>query len=354
MVVLPSSSRRLRGRGPDPAREPLPGIPAATPPRPRGSASEAHGGPFGALWLGALLLGACTSGAAAPAKEAFDEARAWRDLERIVAFGERPSGSARNRELRAWLEQELRGLGLETVREPFRATTPIGELEFENLWADVAPPGGAAAGGEPPIVVLATHFDTKRLPFRFVGANDGGSGTAVLLELARVLVAAERPRSVTYRLLFLDGEEAVRPWWEDPDNTYGSRHHVEQLRRDGGLRRIAACVLLDMVGDADLRLTSDSSSTPELLELFFAAAREAGLGRHVDGTRKEVLDDHLPFLAAGIPSVDLIDLEYGGPGNPVWHTEADTLERCSAASLGAAGRIVLSGLPRLERWIAER
>ncbi len=301
-----------------------------------------------------VLLGCvagCTSGAAAPSGEPFDEARAWRQLQAIVAFGERPSGTPKNRALRDYLVAELRAAGLSPVVEPFRAATPVGELEFANVFADLPPTGGPA--DEAPLVVLATHFDTKRLPFRFVGANDGGSGTAVLLELARALAASQRTRAHAYRLLFLDGEEAVQQWWEDPDNTYGSRHHVAELRRTGQLRRVQACVLLDMVGDADLRLTADRSSTPALLELFFVAARDIGLGRHVGGVSKEVLDDHLPFLAADVPSVDLIDLEFG-PGNELWHTAADTLENCSQASLGATGRIVLAGLPRLERWLAER
>lgn len=296
------------------------------------------------------LVAGCTSGAAAPVGEPFDEGRAWRHLETIVGLGERPSGSSKNRALRDYIEAELRAAGLSPVVEPFRAKTPIGELDFANVWADV--PASAGAAEDAPFIVIATHFDTKRLPFRFVGANDGGSGTAVLLELARLLGSAGRERPIAYRLLFLDGEEAVRPHWDDPDNTYGSRHHVAELQRKGQLGRVRACVLLDMVGDADLRLTSDLSSTPELLELFFAAARDAGLGRHVDGVRKEVLDDHLHFLAADIPSVDLIDLEFGR-SNERWHTAEDTLENCSPSSLGVAGRIVLAGLPRLERWLAK-
>lgn len=299
------------------------------------------------LVLALFLAPACTSDAA-PASDSFDQAHAWQQLEAIVAYGERPAGSTKNRALREHLAGELHALGLSPVVEGFRERTPIGELEFANVWADVAATKGAADAA--PIVVLCTHFDTKRMPFAFLGANDGGSGTAVLLELARSLASSERPRPVTYRVVFLDGEEATRPWWEDPDNTYGSKRFVEDLGKSGELPRVRACVLLDMVGDADLRLTTERASTPALLELFFEAARGAGLGAHIDGPAKEISDDHQPFLAAGIPSVDLIDFDYG-PGNSLWHSAKDTLEGCSADSLGAIGRIVLAGLPRLEALV---
>lgn len=297
--------------------------------------------------IGALGAG-CSSGTAAPPRQApFDEGRAWAHLEHLVSLGPRPPGSEALEATRRYLSEQLAALGLEPVREPFTARTPLGPIEMANVYADL--PG---EGEAPPIVVLCTHFDTKRFDFEFVGANDGGSGTAVLLEIARLL-AKGPPRPVTYRFLFLDGEEALRPVWVDPDNTYGSRHHVEQLRKSGLLQRIGACVLLDMVGDADLRLNRDLNSDPKLLELFFEAAREAGLGRHVDGRREAVRDDHIPFLRAGIAAVDLIDLEYG-PDRSYWHTAEDTLEHCSRQSLGVIGRIVMLGLPRLETWLEER
>jgi len=199
---------------------------------------------------------------------------------------------------------------------------------------------------------VCTHFDTKLSSERFVGANDGGSGTAVLLELARVLAAAG-PRSLTYRFLFLDGEEALNWTWKDPDNTYGARHHAAGLKASGLSERVRACVLLDMVGDADLGILREAYSDRRLTDLFFEAARDSGLGQHVDAGREEIADDHLPFLNAGIPSVDLIDFDYG-PHNAYWHTSQDTLEHCSAASLAIAGKIVLLGLPSLEKTFRRR
>jgi glutaminyl-peptide cyclotransferase len=278
----------------------------------------------------------------------FDSQRAWSHLEQIVGFGDRPSGSAAIERTRAYLETELRDLGLEPVRESFRDKTPIGEIEFVNVYVDLPAQSGAATA---PLVVLATHFDTKRFDFPFQGANDGGSGTAVLLELARVL-SGEDPRPVAYRLLFLDGEEAVRPEWIGKDNCYGSRYHVARASAEGTLTRIRACVLLDMVGDADLRLTYEENSTRALLQLVFDAAEGAGLGRHVGARPQPLKDDHLEFLAAGVPSVDLIDFEYG-PANEYWHSPDDVLANCSAQSLATAGQIVLHALPPLERWVHE-
>lgn len=273
----------------------------------------------------------------------FDAERAWRHLQRIVALGERQAGSAALERLRVYIEDELRALGLEPVRESFRESTPFGEIGFANVHVEIG------AGENAPIVVLGTHIDTKSgLPFEFLGANDGGSGTAVLLELARSLHARDPAPPVVYRLVFLDGEEAFRRRWTGTDNCYGSRHHVEQLTEQRRLARVAAFVLLDMVGDKDLQLTRELQSDPALLALFFDAARRIGLERHVGASEQEINDDHLPFIAAGVPSVDLIDFEYG-PDNDWWHSPEDRLENCSRDSLDAIGRIVLAGLPALER-----
>jgi hypothetical protein len=298
----------------------------------------------------ALTLPACNSSQAERTASRFDAQRAWEHLEAQVALGPRHPDSQANRDLRDYIVRHLESCGLKAVREPFRvAETPRGEMAFENVYADLAPPG--SKGGEP-IVILASHFDTKILGPKFVGANDGGSSTAVLLELARVL-AAEPPAGLVLRFLFLDGEEALGEHWVDPDNRYGSRWHAARLKEDAQLfPRVKAFVLLDLVGDADLKLTTDSYSTRSLLELFFEAARKNGLGQYVGGTRRQVLDDHLSFRQYNIDAVDLIDLDYG-PDNDWWHSDEDTLEKCSKESLDAVGRLVLLGIPRLEARYAK-
>ncbi len=303
---------------------------------------------------GAGQLSNSTSGATSGATSAasassarFDAQRAWAHLEALVALGPRPAGSGAAAKTVDYLESQLKEFGLAPVRESFIARgTPAGDLPMCNLYVDLP-----ASGGDPaktPLVIVGSHFDTKRFDqFRFVGANDGGSSTAVLLELARVL-AAQGPRRVALRLLFLDGEEAVRETWQDPDNRYGSRHHAEQLKASKLVERVKAFVLLDLVGDRDLRLHRDQYSDTWLYECFAAPARSSGLGKHVDGRREGIADDHLSFLEVGVPSVDLIDFSYG-PNNSWWHSADDTLDKCSAESLGAIGEIVLLGLPNVEK-----
>ncbi len=286
---------------------------------------------------------ACDSPRAAGAT--FDADRAWKDLEHIVAFGARPAGSPANEEQRKWIEAELKAAGLAPQREAFKPVTPAGPIEMANVYADLV-----SADPQAETVILASHFDTKlakdRFPKPFVGANDGGSSTAVLLELARVLAKAG-PRALTYRFLFLDGEEAVRWDWAGEDNTYGSRAHAKALSKSGADRKVRALILLDMIGDKELKIFRDTNSDRRLQTLFFEAARASGLGRNVDGTAEEISDDHLRFRELGIPCLDLIDLDYG-PQNAYWHTPEDTLEHCSKDSLAAAGKIVLAGLPALE------
>ena len=296
---------------------------------------------FAPLLLLALSCGG--TGTAAPPTVDFDQQRAWQHLEAMVALGPRPAGSRALEQTRGYIERQLRAVGLEPAREVFESETPVGPIPMANIVVDLPGPAEDA-----PIVLLCTHYETKRFDFEFVGANDGASGTAVLIELAALLAARENP--VAYRIVFLDGEEAIRSYWADPDNRYGSRHHAAELERAGLLPRVKACVLLDLVGDRDLRLTHDDYSHAGLLAAFFDAARENGLGDHVGARRQPVKDDHLSFIAVGIPSVDLIDLEYG-PGNRHWHSEGDTLENVSAESLGIIGTIVLLGLPRVEELV---
>jgi Zn-dependent M28 family amino/carboxypeptidase len=196
-------------------------------------------------------------------------------------------------------------------------------------------------------IIIAGHYDTKLYrQFRFVGASDGGSSAAFLLELARVLKARRNP--FTIELLFLDGEEARMPEWHGTDNTYGSRHYIDVARRDGSLTTLKALVLIDMIGDRDLDIRRDTNSTPWLTNMIWEAAKRQNLEDYFlpDSTRIE--DDHLPFLAAGVPSVDIIDLDY-----EAWHTAKDTLDAVSARSLQVVGDVVLAALPQIETHLGK-
>lgn len=298
------------------------------------------------------LISACTGGIASTETVLeYDASRAWKHLENMVAFGPRPAGSENLERCRKYIEKELIASGLLPVRETFTAETPEGPIEMVNLYADLAPQV-EKEGEQPELIILCTHYETKKMEPLFVGANDGGSSTAVMLELARVL-EMRGARDVTLRFLFVDGEEAIRWEWQDPDNRYGSRHHVQGLMKSGMDRKVRAAIIIDLVGDKDLKLTRDTYSDPRLIKIFFEAAKTNGLGEYVGGRRQEVYDDHLSFMQADIPSVDLIDLDYG-KNNRYWHSPDDTLDKCSEESLDAIGRIVLLGLAEIETSFVRR
>jgi Zn-dependent M28 family amino/carboxypeptidase len=204
-------------------------------------------------------------------------------------------------------------------------------------------------GVRPARIALGSHYDTKLFrQFRFVGANDGASSTAVLLELGRVLQTRMNP--FTIELLFFDGEEAVVEW-TGTDNTYGSRHYVDTAQTSGTLRSLKAFILLDMVGDRNLNVRRETGSTRWLTDLIWAAAKRRGHGgAFIDQSFAVGGDDHYPFLAAGIPAVDIIDFDY-----PPWHTAGDTLDAVGARSLQVTGEVVLEALPAIEkRLLASR
>ncbi|HUI42658.1 MAG TPA: M28 family peptidase [Terriglobia bacterium] len=280
----------------------------------------------------------------------FDGARAFRDLKALVAFGPRPAGSDALAHSRNYIERELAASGLKVEEDKFTATTPVGSLDMANLMVRIP-------GTSPDIVVVAGHYDTKRFDkFRFVGANDGASSAALVLELGRVLAGKRLP--YTLWLVWFDGEEAQLQQWQGTDNDYGSRHLVQSLSAEGRLDRVKALILVDMIGDAKLDVRRDTGSTPWLTDVEFSAARRLGYGSYFLNQDITVGgDDYDPWLAAGVPSVDLIDFNYGPnarsrPGDPdwniYWHTAQDTVEHCSAQSLEVVGRVVLGMLQDLE------
>jgi Zn-dependent M28 family amino/carboxypeptidase len=288
--------------------------------------------------IGALLIvaGACVS-AQAPAP-AFDSNRAWEHLRQLVAIGPRPAGSAAIEQSRTYIKNQLAASGLTAVEQAWDDQTPVGRVRMVNLRVTIA----GAPGAPKDRIVIAGHYDTKLFrQFRFVGANDGGSSAAFLIELARVLKARRNP--LTIELLFLDGEEAVNTEWAGTDNTYGSRHYVDAAKRDGSLASLKAFVLVDMIGDRDLQIRRDLNSTRWLTDIVWDAARRQKLDNTFVSDSTQIEDDHLPFVEAGVPSVDIIDLDF-----PAWHTAQDTLNAVSARSLQVVGDVVLAALPQIE------
>jgi len=293
--------------------------------------------PFAVLAAGLVLAAVLSAQPSAPA--AFDSARAWEHLRQQVAIGPRPSGSPANARTRRYITTVLAQSGIKAVEQPFDATTPNGVVRMVNLVATLP-------GQRPDRIAIASHFDTKLFQaFRFVGASDGASSTAALLELGRVL-KARGTRPFTIELLFLDGEEAVGEW-RGTDNTYGSRHYVEAARKAGTLASLRALVLLDMIGDRSLMLRREANSTPWLTDIIWSTAKRLGHGAVFVDEVTPIEDDHIPFLKAGVPAVDLIDLDY-----PAWHTAADTLDQVAARSLQIVGDVVVAALPAIETRLA--
>ena len=281
-----------------------------------------------------VSLAATTLAAQGPV--AFDSSKAWEHLRQQVAIGPRPSGSPGNVKNRDYIKATLAGFGIKTVEQPFEGATPLGPIKMVNLIATI--PGQRADR-----IVLASHFDTKLFRnLRFVGASDGASSTAALLELGRVLKA--RPQlPFTIELLFLDGEEATGEW-QGTDNTYGSRYYVAAAGKAGTLKSIRALILLDMIGDRQLNMRREQNSTPWLTSIIWSAAKKLGHGAQFLDEVTPIEDDHIPFLKAGVPAVDLIDLDY-----PAWHTAQDTLDNVAARSLQIVGDVVVAALPEIEQ-----
>jgi Peptidase family M28 len=268
----------------------------------------------------------------------FDSNRAWEHLRQLVAIGPRPSGSTAIEQSRKYIKDQLAAIGLKTVEQAWDDETPLGRVHMVNLIATI--PGASANR-----IAITGHYDTKLFrEFRFVGASDGGSSAAFLIEMARALKA--RRNAVTMEIVFLDGEEAVVEW-RGNDHTYGSRRYVQLAQRARTLASLKAMILVDMIGDRNLGIRRDSNSTGWLTDIVWSTAERLKLSSYFLPASTTIEDDHLPFIAAGVPSVDIIDLDY-----PAWHTQGDTLDAVSARSLQVVGDVLLAALPQIEARVA--
>ena len=282
----------------------------------------------------------------------FDEKRAFEDLRHLCeTIGARRIGTPGAEKTRAYVRKALEPLGWTIEESKFEVAPPEGAqrkgpVAGVNLLA-------RRAGGAPGEIWLATHYDTFDKP-GFVGANDAGSTTALLIELGRQL-GGEGPRAgMTVVLAFLDGEEKFPPldWHDDTNSTFGSRHEAARLKAEGRAKDVRAFVLFDMVGDKDLGLYLESSSDSGLRRIFEQTAHALDDRQLFVGSR-EIKDDHIHFRKLGIPVADLIDFNFG-PGNAYWHQLEDNLENVSAASLGRVGRLALAALPAIEKAYAPK
>ena len=275
---------------------------------------------------------------------AFDGVRAYEHVRHLVEIGSRPSDSDGIRRTQAYIIGQLKSYGCPVEEHDFHASTVLGNLPMKNI---VVKLHGTHSG----IILYTTHYDTVRIP-NFVGADDGGSGTGTMIELARLFCA--RKNSLNVWIAFFDGEEAQGDWtdaasvqWnsDGSNNTYGSREMAAQLALSGELRRVKAMILADMIGPSNVRITRDSGSTHWLVDFIWETAAQLGYkNTFVDQNYAVGGDDHFSFIRRGVAGCDLIDFSI-----PYWHTTEDTLDKVDAKSLGIVGQVLCATLPRFER-----
>lgn len=269
----------------------------------------------------------------------FDGERAYKHVEQLVAIGPHSAGSEGIRRAQAYIVDQLKGFGCPVDQEDFHASTPVGDVAMENIVVKIPSTNSN-------IIMYASHYDTKRID-NFVGADDGGSSTGVLLELARLL--CQRKNADTIWLVFFDGEEAFHSEWADPDHTYGSKELAARLALSGQLQRIKALILVDMVGPTNPVFNRETSSTPWLTDIIWTTAAHLGYGKIFVNSSSRIEDDHTSFLQRDVPATDIIDL---GPAVGVyWHTPHDTLDKVDPRTLAITGHVLIASLPDLEKRI---
>ncbi|MGA3134549.1 MAG: M28 family peptidase [Terracidiphilus sp.] len=286
--------------------------------------------------VGLILLAPLAAPLANDAQPHFNGAKALDYARQFVAIGPRwPTGQG-HAQAEAFLRSQFLHDQLE--EDVFTANTPIGSVAMRNFIVRFP-------GKKDGVIVLATHYETN-YPLRninYVGANDGGSTTGLLLAIADQLrletAGGKKLDGYSVWLLFDDGEEAIQSW-TDSDSTYGTKHLAARWARDGTLGRIKAFILADMIGDKDLDIQHDTNSTDWLVAVVRQAAKKFGYQRYFFQKEEPIQDDHLPFVDRGVPSIDIIDLDYG-PNNSYHHTDKDTMDKISAHSLTIDGDVFM-------------
>ncbi len=272
-----------------------------------------------------------------------DAERAMQYVKDIVKFGPRPLGSASHKQVEDFITAHLKGDDVEN--DIFTADTPEGKFPVHNI---VAKYPGTKDG----IIVIASHYDTN-YPLRqtsYVGANDGGSSSGLLLEFANQLRGKPR-EGYSIWLVWDDAEEGIKPDTEvafTSDSLYGITHLAEKWQADGTLKKIKAFLLADMVGDADLNIDRDLNSTRWLENVVYEAATRLGYQSHFFARKNQVSDDHLPFMKRGVACADLIDFSYGY-NDVFWHTPQDTVDKLSPKSLEIVGSVILETIRILDK-----
>jgi glutaminyl-peptide cyclotransferase len=269
----------------------------------------------------------------------FDGAKAYEHVSKLVSFGPRPPASEGLHRSQEYIIAQLTASGCQVDQDDFNASTPKGNIAMKNI---IAKAPGTGQG----IILLLTHYDTLSSVENFVGAEDSASSTGMMLEMARLLCAKKGPNAVW--MAFLDGEEAFVNWDQDDDHTYGSRELAARMAVSGDLKRIKALLLADMIGQYNLKILRQSDSPKWLTDLVWKKAAQLGFKDIFVADETTTSDDHDPFLARGVPALDIIDLnDYITAG--YWHTPQDTLDKVSPRSVAIVGYVILESVDELQK-----
>ncbi|MGH9686511.1 MAG: M28 family peptidase [Candidatus Acidiferrales bacterium] len=277
----------------------------------------------------------------------FDGATAYSYVVKLVSFGPHPPDTPAIRNVQNYIRSELKSFGCPVDVDDFHAQTPVGTLAMENIVAKIP-------GTGPGIILLMTHYDTLRLP-GFVGAEDSGSSTGLMLEMASLLCKRPKNHNAVW-IAFLDGEEdqqnfadaqQAQSTWHTDETTFGSRELAARMDLSGEIKSIKALILADMIGQKHLIIDKDSNSTPWLQDLVWKTADRLGYGGLFSTQASSVIDDHQPFLKRGVPALDVIDLNsYIQEG--YWHTAQDTLDKLSPKNITIVGQVILVSVNELQ------
>lgn len=279
----------------------------------------------------------------------FDASRAYEHVRHLVELGPRPPASEAIHAAQSYLVSQLKSYGCQVEEHDFTASTSIGNVPMKNIVA-------RASGTSPGILLFATHYDTLRMP-NFVGADDGGSGTGTMLELARNV--CQRKNGLNIWFAFFDGEEAQGNWtdrnsvkWNDANATFGSREMAASMAVSGDLKRLKAMILADMIGPPNLHIKRETNSTQWINDILWSTAARLGYGNvFVNEYFPVTGDDHFSFLHRGVAAADIIDFSIL---NTYWHTPEDTFEKIDPRSLAVVGHVFLEAIPELEKIAPEK
>jgi len=303
----------------------------------KASGKEASAAASQPPFMSAVASAPPQTGDAAPPPDktgGFDGKRAFAHVAKQVSFGPHPSGSAAIAEVQGYLLTEVKSYGCTVETDSFGADTPIGRLSMKNILVKIP-------GEKPGIILLGTHYDTL-LKDNFLGADDGGSSTGLMLELARLLCPQHGKYAVW--IAFFDGEEAMKHW-SDTDSRYGSRQMAAKLAISGDLKKVKSFLLADIVGGRTAVFKREASSTPALVDLMWNTAGQLGYSGLFSNEGTSAEDDHDSFLKRDVPSVDVIG---DFINNGYWHTTQDSLDKISAKTLASVGHVFLESIKQLQ------